>query len=123
MRSSLVVIASFVLAMMVMPTTHAFPINFKANPQVTPLLSSETAAHIPDHYIVMLRKDISAELVAQHHNWLSTVLALNPNVTPETDTVHHVYEMGDGLRGYAGKFQPEVIETIRQSPEVLGSFT
>lgn len=84
----------------------------------SPLLSAKYSKEIPGHYLVVLRDDIDASHVADHHNWLSTFLAASTSEFSSSNQIKHVYDMPESVRGYAGKFDDVTINAIRQSKHV-----
>jgi cerevisin len=71
---------------------------------------------INNSYIVMLKDDLPAALLATHMNFLETAHAANPLTGDDVSGVQQVY---DGhVTGYAGRFAPGVVEQIRRMPEV-----
>ncbi|RKP09667.1 peptidase S8/S53 domain-containing protein, partial [Thamnocephalis sphaerospora] len=84
-----------------------------------PLLAAEDADLVDDHYIVVLKKDLSSEQLEAHHNLLAAFLAQHGGLSDEggQNELRHVYEM-EGMRGYAGKFSSEVVDRVREAPEV-----
>ncbi|KAI9178675.1 proteinase B [Blastocladiella emersonii ATCC 22665] len=86
----------------------------------SPLLSAQNAKTIPGHYMVVLRDESDAAL-AEHTNWLTSFLA-SPAVRASVNDVSanrikHVYDL-PGVKGYAGKFDDEVIGAIRRAKHV-----
>jgi len=75
-----------------------------------PLLSAINANTIDNRYIVVFKKDIPEELIANHHNHLI-------NLLDTTSQIIHVYEM-EKIKGYAGYLTKEAVESIRSRPEV-----
>lgn len=73
---------------------------------------------IPDHYIVMLkagdstggRRGMNALAMAQHETWLNTLMT-------QDDSISHTFNV-DGLHGYAGRFNSDLLDEIRGRPEV-----
>ncbi|KAI9137949.1 peptidase S8/S53 domain-containing protein [Paraphysoderma sedebokerense] len=78
-----------------------------------PLLSAEDAEPIQDSYIVVLKPEAQIAHVNDHINWLTTLLATSPT----QNRIKHTYEFGD-VKGYAGKFEKEVIDMIRGNQHV-----
>ena len=96
-----------------------------------PLVSSVNAKHIPDSYIVVLKKHVTHSLAAEHHEWVNDLHISVQNKKrslskrsqfPFVDTIfeglRHTYNIGDSLRGYSGHFDEDVIEEIRKHPDV-----
>lgn len=93
-----------------------------SNDVLAPLVSpSNSTRIINDKYIVVMKP--SSEIISsqslnplewftRHETWLTTRLASSPE-----SNLKHVYDM-DELKGYAGHFSPELVDDIRQRPEV-----
>jgi cerevisin len=77
-----------------------------------PLYSAENAQLIQDQYMVILKKGVSPVEIEEHHNLLAEMIQREPQ-----SSLIHVYEMAQ-LNGYAGKFTPDMIDTIRTLPHV-----
>lgn len=97
--------------------------------EIAPLVSSENAKHIPDSYIVVLKKHVTHSLAAEHHSWVKDLhlSVQNKKKTkrsqmPFVDTVfeglRHTYNIGGSVMGYSGHFDEDVIERIRKHPDV-----
>jgi len=82
-------------------------------PNVVPLFSAQDANVIDDHYIVVLKDTASVSHVEDHLNWLTTLAA----GSSAENRIKHTYNLPD-LQGYAGKFEPEVLDLIRGSEHV-----
>lgn len=98
---------------------------------IAPLLSSENAKHIPDSYIIVLKKHVTQSLAAQHHDWVSELhttvqnkkMALAkrsqfPFVDNIFEGLKHTYNIAGSVMGYSGHFDEDVIEQIRKHPDV-----
>ncbi|KAF2154704.1 vacuolar serine protease [Myriangium duriaei CBS 260.36] len=98
---------------------------------VAPLLSSENAKHIPDSYIVVLKKHVTHSLAAEHHEWVNEVHLAVQNKKrsvskrsqfPVVDSIFgglkHTYNIAGSVMGYSGHFDEDVIEQIRKHPDV-----
>jgi len=80
---------------------------------------SKTHETIPDHYIVVFKKDISFSSFDQHFTDLHGLI-YNANSFGgdlRANRVRHVYDY-EGAKGYSGRFTPEVISMIRTSSGV-----
>ncbi|KAJ2852738.1 proteinase B [Coemansia brasiliensis] len=86
-----------------------------------PLLASYEAENIPDNYIVVL-KDSSKpvkQILDGHFSWLTTdIQEANARAPSSHDAnrVNHIYS--DAMVGYAGRFEPEILDRIRKSDDV-----
>ncbi|KAK9763266.1 proteinase B [Basidiobolus ranarum] len=84
-----------------------------------PIISSLDAEIIPNSYIVVL-KDTSRDSLLNHQAWLTSFLQVanvNSQSDVEVNQIKHIYD-ADGFRGYAGRFQSEVVERIREMDDV-----
>ncbi|KAJ2255325.1 proteinase B, partial [Coemansia sp. RSA 454] len=86
-----------------------------------PLLASYEAETIPDSYIVVLKDGArSAQHVLDgHFSWLTTDINQANARAPafrDSNRVNHIYS--DTMVGYAGRFEPSVLERIRSSNDV-----
>ncbi|KAF5320892.1 hypothetical protein D9619_002110 [Psilocybe cf. subviscida] len=84
---------------------------------IAPLVdTNHVHGSINNSYIVMLKADLPAALLATHMNFLENAHAANPLMGEDVSGVQQVY---DGhMTGYAGLFAPGVVEQIRRMPEV-----
>ncbi|KAL2002468.1 hypothetical protein VTN02DRAFT_6735 [Thermoascus thermophilus] len=96
-----------------------------------PLLSSSNAKQVPDSYIVVFKKHVTAESAAAHHSWVQDIHLDHENQRmelrkrsqfPFTDDafegLKHTYNIAGSLLGYSGHFDESVIEQIRRHPDV-----
>ncbi|KAJ1944412.1 proteinase B, partial [Linderina macrospora] len=86
-----------------------------------PLLASYESEVIPDSYIVVFKDNVAPRKQAfqSHFTWLANdIQAANARspLNHEANKISHVYE--DAIVGYSGRFQPEILERIRKSPDV-----
>jgi len=82
-----------------------------------PLISSLDADVIPDSYIVVFKKDAPASSLMNHFTRLNSLIDLANIRGNDENELKHVYNM-EKLKGYAGKFSPNVLEKIRESEDV-----
>jgi cerevisin len=69
---------------------------------------------INDSYIVMLKKDAPLAALSNHFNFVQAAHAEDPHF--DDGGIRHYY---DGhVKGYAGKFTDQVLQRIREMPEV-----
>ncbi|KAJ1920296.1 proteinase B [Mycoemilia scoparia] len=84
------------------------------------LFSSVNSEIIDDHYIVVFKDHVSpdAQHFRNHFSWLTNFITLanNQGGSEELNSIKHIYE--HSLIGYAGRFQKEVLDHIRKSPDV-----
>ncbi|KAJ1644015.1 proteinase B [Coemansia asiatica] len=86
-----------------------------------PLLASYDAEVVPDSYIVVFKDHIKPgkHSLQSHFSWLtSSIQEANARAPAYKDAnkINHVYQ--DALVGYAGQFEPEILDRIRQADEV-----
>lgn len=96
-----------------------------------PIISSTNAKEIPDSYMVVFKKHVSEKAALQHHAWVDDVhlattlqkqelrkrgLSLDDVIT--FTGLKHTYNIAGTVMGYAGHFDPEVIEQVRRHPDV-----
>ncbi|KAJ1975986.1 proteinase B [Dimargaris verticillata] len=100
-------------------TTQA---KFFARPTAqAPLISSVDADTIPENYIVVFKKDAPENALETHFGLLSSFIqtanlqAVTGEPTP--NEIRHVYKL-PSVKGYAGRFQADVLERIREAQEV-----
>lgn len=116
---------SFATALL-LPLALASPLAKRSsNARLAPL--REQGESIEDAYIVVLKKDISPHMMALHLGSVEETNGLDPLLTFTADGervdesgVTHVYMPSSDLTyfGYAGKFAPQTLDSIRASPEV-----
>lgn len=103
----------------------AFAAPFEEHPgrqtsYVAPLYIPSAPAHdlINNSYIVMFKNDVPPSVFASHLNFLQHVGQAYPlQDTEKGINVAHVYD-SSVARGYAGTFSQDVLEMIRERPEV-----
>jgi hypothetical protein len=96
-----------------------------------PVLSSINSEVLPDNYIVVFKKHVSASSAAAHHSWVQDIHLSRENERTElrkrsqfpitTDIfkgIKHTYNIAGDFLGYAGHFDDEVIEKVRSHPDV-----
>ncbi|KAJ2043193.1 proteinase B [Coemansia sp. S16] len=86
-----------------------------------PLLASYDTEVIPDSYIVVFKDDVKPgqHTLQSHFAWLTNNIheanARAPSFK-DANRINHIYK--DGVVGYSGQFEPEILERIRHSEEV-----
>lgn len=101
------------------------------NAKAAPLVSAANAVEIPDSYIVVFKKHVTADSASDHHAWLqdlhtsvqSNKMELRKrSQSPLVDTIFeglkHTYNIGGSLMGYSGHFDEDVVEQLRNHPDV-----
>ncbi|KAJ1963026.1 proteinase B [Dipsacomyces acuminosporus] len=86
-----------------------------------PLLASYDAEVIPDSYIVVFKDSVkpTKELLQGHFTWLThDIKEANARAPAYKDAnrINHIYN--EAIIGYAGQFEPEILERIRSSGDV-----
>jgi hypothetical protein len=81
-----------------------------------PVISSTEAKTIANSYIVSFKPGVSQQDIRAHHNYVFMNL-LDVTNSSSYSIVNHYYD-SDLIRGYSGKFEPHVLEQIKQSPLV-----
>jgi len=97
-----------------------------------PILSAANAEVIPDNYVIKFKDHVSAAGADDHHEWIQSLheqvetqrmelrrkrsqVILDSDVY---DGVKHTYRLGDEFLGYSGHFHEDVIEQVRNHPDV-----
>lgn len=94
--------------------------------QVDPTVCSRVLKTIPNSYIIVFKKGLLPEVAAQCREWVKSLhqlaeqsreaLQFPGNSNPLRGLIH-TYEIGD-MVGYSGQFADDVIQQVRQSPNV-----
>jgi len=76
--------------------------------------------YIPDHYIVLFKKNIEDYTIFQHMDRVKTLVKISnkENKVDEKNEIKHIYNI-DGFKGYHGKFDETTLKIIRESSEVF----
>lgn len=109
-------------------TTPLIAINTIHN-GAAPVLSSSESKEIPNSYIIVLKKEVSAASAFAHHVWVQdqhkeiekTKRELQKrNQIPMSifGGLKHTFDIAGALLGYSGHFDDDVIERIRRHPDV-----
>jgi cerevisin len=96
-----------------------------------PVLSSANAKEVPDSYIVVFKKHVTAASAAAHHSWVQDIHFDAENRRTELrkrsqfpfqdemfEGLKHTYNIAGQLMGYSGHFDDSVIEQVRRHPDV-----
>jgi cerevisin len=94
-----------------------------------PILSATNAEVIDDHYIIKFKDHVTSSGADEHQAWIQNIHASNEDSRMELrkrgelssdafDGVKHVYRVGKGFLGYSGHFHQDVIEEIRNHPDI-----
>ncbi|RMD42830.1 hypothetical protein DV735_g2265, partial [Chaetothyriales sp. CBS 134920] len=100
------------------------------NADWAPITAALNAKEVPDSYMVIFKDHVTESAAGAHHSWVQSIHSETASVkmelrkrsqTPIQDTIYqglkHVYSM-PGLKGYSGHFDEDVIEKVRQHPDV-----
>lgn len=114
----------------VLISASPFIIN-KIHNRAAPILSPVQAQEIPDSYIVVFKKHVSHATACLHHDWVNdqhqqVETAKTKRGLAKRDFfpvaalsgLKHTFNVAGGLLGYSGHFDEEVIEKVRQHPDV-----
>jgi cerevisin len=96
-----------------------------------PIISSSNAEYIPNSYMIKFKDHVDHKSAKNHHAWVQDIHASTQQVkmdlkkrsqSPMVDEIFHglkhTYNIAGGLLGYSGHFDEDVIEKIRQHPDV-----
>lgn len=96
-----------------------------------PILDATHANTIPGAYIIKFKDHVDTAKADSHHAWVTDIHAggeqqqlelrkrgLFDSVEDVVSGLKHTFDLGTGFRGYAGHFDDEVIEQIRNNPDV-----
>lgn len=99
--------------------------------EAAPLLTSVNSKEIPDSYIVVFKDHVNQKAASLHHDWVQDVhltvqdqknelrkRSLLPYVNDVFTGMKHTFHIPNGLIGYSGHFDEDVIEQIRRHPDV-----
>ncbi|KAG0198775.1 serine protease [Mortierella sp. GBA30] len=84
---------------------------------MAPVISTVEAEVVPDSYFVVFKNGVQAN---EHSAWVQDLHQRDVSVNGlwgSDGGVHHVYDMGS-FQGLAGRFRPDVLDEIRQNPDV-----
>ena len=109
------------------PTINSWTINSND----APVASSENSKVIPNSYIVVFKDHVDQMGASLHHNWVQDLHLGSENHRSELrkrsqipfvddvfEGLKHTYDIAGSLLGYSGHFDDDVIEQIRQHPDV-----
>lgn len=92
-----------------------------------PVLSASNADTIPGAYIIKFKDHVDDSKADNHHGWIQNIhdggeqnrLELRKRDFKDAFAgMKHTFKIGDSFRGYAGHFDEDVIEQIRNHPDV-----
>lgn len=100
---------------------------------VAPVLSSMNSKEVPDSYLVVFKKHVSAESAAAHHSWVQDIHSSQRTELKKKRSLFgfdgtdfgglkSTFNVADSLLGYSGHFDEDVIEQVRKHPDVSGTF-
>lgn len=99
-------------------TSHHYDVRQGSPVVLAPIHTAEhEAPHglINDSYIVMFKKDVPLAALDNHYNFLQVAHTEDPHFDDDSG-LRHVYD--SHIKGYAGKFTDQVLQRIREMPEV-----
>jgi len=96
---------------------------------VAPLVSSANSVEVPNSYIVVLKKHVTAKAASDHHLWVQdihsageierTELRKRSDFSAEVFAgLKHTYNIGAAFMGYSGHFDDSTVEKLRSHPDV-----
>ncbi|KOS16862.1 Subtilisin-like proteinase Spm1 [Escovopsis weberi] len=94
-----------------------------------PILSSIDANAIPDAYIIKFKDHVDDSAATDHHSWVQDIhgegeqqrLELRKRNIGNVEAfsgLKHTFKIGKSFRGYAGHFHEDIIEKVRNHPDV-----
>ncbi|KAH6604410.1 serine protease-like protein [Trichoderma cornu-damae] len=96
-----------------------------------PVLSTIEANAIPDAYIIKFKDHVDEAGADKHRSWIQSIhaegeqerleLRKRSNIFGSDDVLDglkHTFKIGDGFKGYAGHFHEDIIEQVRNHPDV-----
>jgi len=99
--------------------------------EAAPILSTETAKTIPNSYMIVFKDHVSHEDASAHHEWVQQIHTKTedyraelrkrsqiPLVDDVFEGLKHTFHIPGTLSGYSGHFDDEVVEQVRQHPDV-----
>ncbi|KAF4980317.1 hypothetical protein FZEAL_3634 [Fusarium zealandicum] len=98
--------------------------------RAAPILSSIDAETIPDSYIIKFKDHVDDSAASTHQTWIQDIhnngeqerLELRKRSSPFSDKafsgLKHTFSIGDAFKGYAGHFDEDVIEMVRNHPDI-----
>ncbi|KAH0562403.1 hypothetical protein GP486_002904 [Trichoglossum hirsutum] len=125
MRSLLVLSLSLLAS--ATPIIHVDTIHNEA----APIISSSHSKEVPDSYIIVFKKHVTAHSALDHHAWVQDLhfdtesskselrkRSQSPLKIDLFGGLKHTYNIAGGFMGYSGHFSEEVIEQVRRHPDV-----
>ena len=99
--------------------------------EAAPILSSMNSKEVPDSYIVVFKKHVSAESAAAHQSWVQDIHTSHTELKKKRslfgfedtlfDGLKGTFNVAGSLLGYSGHFSEDVIEQVRRHPDVSSS--
>nr|ACA63809.1 serine protease [Harzia tenella] len=100
--------------------------------KAAPILSASNAEVVADNYIIKFKDHVSAKGADNHHSWIQSLHASTegqrmdlrrkrshiPDESDSYDGVKHTYRIGESFMGYSGHFHEDVIEQVRNHPDI-----
>lgn len=91
---------------------------FAAPAPVTPGPDARIGQIVPDNYIVVLKKSVSASQARAHASWADGLHASRIGRRDDTGLEGVKNKYNTVFKGYSGSFDEETIAVIEESPEV-----
>lgn len=95
-----------------------------AEEQMAPLYIPAETESVQDSYIVVLKNHLNERNMEDHATWITSLVDQNQpfysswlDASRSQHGIKHIYDSA-GLKGYAGKFERQVIDLIRSSDDV-----
>ncbi|KAF5010345.1 hypothetical protein FDECE_3496 [Fusarium decemcellulare] len=83
-----------------------------------PVAELNTGKVVPGSYIITLKSDIKAAEVQSHLEWVEDIHKRSLNKRDGQNGVERTYDGKYGFKGYAGTFDKQTIEEIKENPDV-----
>lgn len=91
-----------------------------------PILSSTNAEEIPDSYIIVFKNHVDSATAAAHHLWVQDIHMQHNELRKRSfpfagdlyTGLKNTFDIAGSFLGYSGHFDENVIEAIRQHPDV-----
>jgi len=101
---------------------HAKKVNLKASLHVKQDSNKNDQPiqeYIPDHYIILFKKNVKDLSISQHIDKINTMVKISntENDGSDSNEIKHIFNI-DGFRGYHGKFDKATLKAIQESSEV-----
>lgn len=113
-------------ALLVASAVNARPFTTNEEGTIAPLFVPPKVETVQDSYIVILKNHLAGQDIEEHAQWINSIVKenqkdemmldwLNPHMT--SHGIEHVYDT-PFIKGYAGRFDENILNAIRQSEDV-----